>query len=76
MEVALEETLSRMESELQNIREEHPEDWFDEVPALINIFMRDQEDHKYIELYKDSYRFFLSSICSGVQNVQRQDKLV
>ena len=40
MEVALEETLSRMESELQNIREEHPEDWFDEVPSLINIFNR------------------------------------
>ena len=31
MEIALEDTLSRMESELQNIREEHPEDWFDEV---------------------------------------------
>ena len=41
MEVALEETLSRMESELQNIREEHPEDWFDEVLSLINIFNRD-----------------------------------
>ena len=39
--MALEETLSRMESELQNIREEHPEDWFDEVLSLINIFNRD-----------------------------------
>ena len=47
MEVALEETLSRMESELQNIREEHPEDWFDEVPALIKILNRDYEDDKY-----------------------------
>ena len=47
MEVALEETLSRMESELQNIREEHPEDWFDEVPALIKILNRDYEDDTY-----------------------------
>ena len=47
MELALEETLSRMESELQNIREEHPEDWFDEVPALINILNRDYEDDTY-----------------------------
>ena len=53
MEVALEETLSRMESELQNIREEHPEDWFDEVTCLIYI------RRWHIELDRDSYRFFL-----------------